>query len=309
MLKRKLAIIDIGHGGNDAGACANGVKEKDANLITGLALAKKLRANGWTVVTTRDSDYAVSLSARVSIANQYGTDCIFISVHHNAGGGDRAEGIYSIHGGAGETLANSIILELFNRLDQQKKLYSKKGTDNKDYYYVIRNTKMPAVIVEVAFLDNTEDVKICDTPEEQSRNGEIIADGVIKWYGGNAISEPSLVTSSKPQPVSDSWGLALQKELNRQRYKDKNGNRLVEDGDPQTLTLSACPTLRKGAKGEITRLVQQKLIKLGFTCGSAGADGDFGTNTDTAIRLFQVRYGLSSDGVIGKNTWRKLLEV
>ncbi len=69
------------------------------------------------------------------------------------------------------------------KLGQQKKAYEKRGTDNKDYYHVIRNTNMDAVIVEVCFLDNKADVQIADTIPEQQRNGIVIAHGILKHLG------------------------------------------------------------------------------------------------------------------------------
>lgn len=190
-----LLIIDMGHGGTDPGASGNGVVEKTANFNTGMALKKIFEGKGITVILTRVGDKTMSLSQRTTFANaeakKYGKKkAIFISVHHNAGGGDRGEYIYSIHGGAGKEIAESIGIELNKQLGQQKKCYSKKGTDNKDYYYVIKNTSMPAIIVEVAFLDNKTDVQICDTVAEQERNGRVIGDGILKWAGIASESKP-----------------------------------------------------------------------------------------------------------------------
>ena len=69
---------------------------------------------------------------------------------------------------------------------------------------------------------------------------------------------------------------------------------------------SSLPTLRKGSKGEYVTLLQTKLIQKGYSCGSTGADGDFGKNTESAVKAFQKDYGLTVDGVAGKNTWAAL---
>ncbi|WP_297637261.1 N-acetylmuramoyl-L-alanine amidase [uncultured Clostridium sp.] len=190
-----LLIIDMGHGGSDPGASGNGVIEKIANFNTGMALKKYFEGKGITVILTRVGDATKSLSQRTTFANAEAKKCgkkkaIYISVHHNAGGGDRGEYIYSIYGGAGKEIAEAIGTEMNKQLGQQKKCYTKKGTDNKDYYYVIKNTSMPAVIVEVAFLDNKTDVQICDTVAEQERNGRVIGDGILKWAGIAAESKP-----------------------------------------------------------------------------------------------------------------------
>lgn len=65
--------------------------------------------------------------------------------------------------------------------------------------------------------------------------------------------------------------------------------------------------LKKGCKGEDVRALQILLIGRGYSCGSAGADGDFGSNTDSAVRKYQKARGLTQDGVAGKNTMSKLL--
>ena len=78
----------------------------------------------------------------------------------------------------------------------------------------------------------------------------------------------------------------------------------VEEVKTVTVTLNQ---LSKGAKGEQVKNLQILLIGKGYSCGSSGADGDFGTNTDKAVKKFQKDNGLTADGICGKNTWAKLL--
>ena len=123
-------------------------------------------------------------------------------------GGDRGEYIHSIVADMGKSLANYIGDEMYNVLGQQKKVYSKQGDYNRDYYHVIRETVMEAVIVEVCFLDNATDVKIADTVAEQQRNGRVIAHGILKYYGipVNANSEkPSTGVPSNLYRVRKTW--------------------------------------------------------------------------------------------------------
>ena len=61
------------------------------------------------------------------------------------------------------------------------------------------------------------------------------------------------------------------------------------------------------AQGADVKTLQAALIAYGFSCGAAGADGDFGGGTETALKKFQTKYGLGADGVAGKGTWGKLL--
>lgn len=65
--------------------------------------------------------------------------------------------------------------------------------------------------------------------------------------------------------------------------------------------------LSKGMDGNDVKTLQAALIANGFSCGTAGADGDFGNATDAALRKFQTKYGLGADGIAGTGTWSKLL--
>ena len=76
----------------------------------------------------------------------------------------------------------------------------------------------------------------------------------------------------------------------------------VEDNSgKQTL-----PTLRKGDKGDSVKYLQTLLIARGYDLGKWGADGDFGSATEAAVKRFQRDWNLKQDGVVGKDTWRML---
>ncbi len=92
--------------------------------------------------------------------------------------------------------------------------------------------------------------------------------------------------------------MALQHELNTQFNAS-----LVEDGIFGKNTFNACINVRKGANGNITWLIQAMLVCNKF---DIAVDGDFGNNTENAVRKFQLRNGLSADGIVGKNTFNKL---
>lgn len=95
--------------------------------------------------------------------------------------------------------------------------------------------------------------------------------------------------------------MALQTELNRQC-----GSKLVIDGIFGSATKSACPTLKNGMSGNITKLVQSMLVIKGYSIESYGIDGRYGSSTINAVKQFQSNSGLSSDGLCGKNTFEKL---
>ena len=108
-----------------------------------------------------------------------------------------------------------------------------------------------------------------------------------------------VVNNATTQVATDNIYLQLQRELNVQGFTDKNGNKLIEDGIPGELTLSACPVVRKGASGNITTWIQLR-------CG-ANPDGIFGEKTENAVKWMQRKWNITDDGIVGNNTWRKLL--
>ena len=100
--------------------------------------------------------------------------------------------------------------------------------------------------------------------------------------------------------TNNNWVARLQAECNRQGFSKQ-----VVDGIAGINTLNGCPCLGYNSMGNITKLLQERLNTLGFNCGSA--DGIFGYNTQSAVKNFQRVKGLTVDGIVGKNTWKKLL--
>lgn len=92
----------------------------------------------------------------------------------------------------------------------------------------------------------------------------------------------------------------LQHELNAQF-----GAGLAEDGIWGPKTKAACVNVRRGAQGDITRVLQGALICNGYDTN--GFDGIFGGGTESAVRNYQSDQGLSADGIAGKNTFASLL--
>ena len=74
-----------------------------------------------------------------------------------------------------------------------------------------------------------------------------------------------------------------------------------------TLTVTGLPLLRYGDKGEGVRSAQLLLIGRGYSCGRCGADGEIGQDTYNAIIAFQRASGLQQDGIIGAQTWARLI--
>lgn len=116
----------------------------------------------------------------------------------------------------------------------------------------------------------------------------------------NTVHNPKPSEAPSKPSSYDHWVADLQAELNRQYHTG-----LAVDGLKGPKTLAACPTVRKGAKGNITRLIQKRLNSVGFNLST---DGIFGSGTHNAVKVFQKNRGLKQDGIVGRNTWNWLLK-
>ena len=144
--------------------------------------------------------------------------------------------------------------------------------------------------------------------------------GVGKTCPGTSLDKANMIAEakgresaprpSKPQPkktweyyISGSVVKDLQSELNKQFNKG-----LKIDGYFGDLTIAALVTVRQGAKGNLTKIIQRRLIALGYSVGRWGADGSFGPATYAAVVKFQKANGLVVDGVVGPETWTALFK-
>lgn len=112
----------------------------------------------------------------------------------------------------------------------------------------------------------------------------------------SVITRPS---NSKPV---DGWVKRLQQECNAQGFSNQ-----TVDGLKGPITLAGCPQVRRGAQGGITKLIQERLTSFGIPCGNI--DGIFGPHTEKGVKTFQAMRGIGVDGIVGKNTWRELLNM
>lgn len=146
-----VVYIDPGHGGYDPGAQGNGIVEKDIVLNYGLRLKEKLEANGIKVIMSRTSDVYVSLEDRSRGANSVNPD-IFISIHINSAGATSASGIETFYKkDIDKLLAEKIQSKLINYTGALD-----RGAKWEDFH-VVRETNMPASLVECGFLTNVNE--------------------------------------------------------------------------------------------------------------------------------------------------------
>lgn len=170
-----IVVLDAGHGGKDMGCSFNGASEKDIALAVTLLAAEKLRAKVETVLLTREEDADVSLDGRCQFANDIGAD-IFVSIHCNSYTEDTSvngfEGYY--HDDAkGERLAQYI-------MDAAGALAVKTRHVRDENYKVLRDTAMPAALMEIGFLSNPAERQRLQTAEYQETIAQAIADGVLE---------------------------------------------------------------------------------------------------------------------------------
>lgn len=183
-------FLGAGHGGSDPGAVANNTKEKDLNLSIALACKDMLERHGVSVKMSRTKDEDDTLSEEIRECNAYSPD-LAVDIHNNAGGGDGAEVFYHYGGGKSKTLAENILGEIVKAGQNSRGAKIRKNSNGKDYYGFIRETSCPAVIVECAFVDNAQDLKILATESQRKTMGEAIAKGILKSLGVEIQAERS----------------------------------------------------------------------------------------------------------------------
>ncbi|KYC36953.1 N-acetylmuramoyl-L-alanine amidase [Scytonema hofmannii PCC 7110] len=173
--------IDPGHGGIDPGAIGKKpfvLNEKDVTLSISLLLKKELEAKGHTVFLTRDTDIFVSLSNRAILANEKKVD-IFISIHCNSFTSQASEGIETwIFPGSteGRKLGESVQKSLALNFPGNKNRGIKEGN-----FQVLRETEMPAILVECEFLSNPTQLQFLSDNNNQEKIAKAITSGIEEY--------------------------------------------------------------------------------------------------------------------------------
>ena len=176
--------IDPGHGGIDPGAVGpSGLMEKTVNLQVARAV-RSLMPDNIQVVLTRNSDATVSLSQRSSEANSEKAD-ILVSIHCNASGNRTANGVETYcyqFGGKSERLARSIQRELVS----ETRLVNRGVREGN--LHMIRETNMPSILVELAFISNPREESLLMSGEFQNRCAQAIIRGIGGYFMATTVS-------------------------------------------------------------------------------------------------------------------------
>jgi len=173
-------VIDPGHGGNDPGAIGiGGIREADVVLEVSKIVKKLLSEKGVKVRLTRKNEVDLDLPPRVSIANNSDAD-IFVSIHANASRGKKRDinGLETFYyrGGRGRLLAKRIQKHILRVSPGSPDRGVKHGR-----FYVIKNTKMPAVLVEIGFLTGRLDARRLEKTAHRKRIAYAIAKGILEY--------------------------------------------------------------------------------------------------------------------------------
>lgn len=317
--------MKIAVAGGHSGACRGAVGFIDEYIEdrkVAKALLDELKNRGHSVVdcsnekTTQGSE----LAEECRLANNSGAD-LFVAIHFNAtAGATGTEVWYHSSSSTGKKYASAVSPKLASALGLRN-----RGAKATTSLYVLKHTSMPAILVEVCFVDTQSDI---DAYHKLGYQGvaAAIADGICGTNMGatSTTPAPSVPTqTSKPTTSNMSirsvqaWvgttqdgiygsktkaGIVkkLQHELNVQF-----GKGLAEDGIFGAKTKAACVNVKKGAQGNLTKTLQAALICHGYSTN--GFDGIFGSGTYNAVVSYQKAHGLSADGIAGKATFASLL--
>jgi len=188
-LSRKVVVVDAGHGGWDPGMVSGKIEEKDLNLSIAKKLQVFLEQGGATVIVTRLEDTGLAnkksadMHARRLIANTSNAD-IFVSIHQNSYKSSNVKGFQAFYFNESDNskkLAICIQSRLKNFLNPDNRLESRANKN----YYVLKQTEMPAVLVECGFLTNPgERSKLTDSDYQEKIAWGIYL-GIVDYFNSS----------------------------------------------------------------------------------------------------------------------------
>ncbi len=189
----KVIVVDAGHGGKDPGVVKGDIIEKEITLGVSRKLSTILAQAGAVVIPTRETDTELTnpggkkflswkredLNARIKTANSRNAQ-LFISIHVNSfrsGPGEHGAQVFAQPGAKeSKILAETIQAELVRILGNNHR--KAKEVD----YYILREAKMPATIVEIGFITNPKEGKLLTDPSYQSKVAYAIYAGIVKYF-------------------------------------------------------------------------------------------------------------------------------
>jgi len=178
----KVIVVDPGHGGSSPGAIGpTGLQEKHVVMDVSSRLAAKLSDAGATVILTRKGDWAVSLEGRVNIANNAHAD-LFVSVHANAHLNRSIGGTETFYYRGKKTSTASYQAAALIQNELVKALGLRNIGVKHGNFHVIRETNMPGVLVELAFLSHPAEEAMMKTAEFRESSAQAIFAGILNYF-------------------------------------------------------------------------------------------------------------------------------
>ncbi len=168
-------VIDAGHGGHDRGGVpGQRYSEKMYALDVAQRVRSGLRAAGLRVVMTRANDTFIGLGTRCSIANSQ-RDAIFVSIHFNSAPREGADGIETYYySSKSASLAGAIHPRVVRAAGTEDRFVRKRG------FYVLRNTRIPAVLCELGFLTNrVEGARVAGSASHRQKLADAVVAGIL----------------------------------------------------------------------------------------------------------------------------------
>lgn len=180
-------LIDPGHGGEDSGAVAGGLREAAFNLSLAQRCAELFQTFGHWPALTRWRDVPIPLPSRVGLADSLRPD-LFLSLHHNAAADETARG-FEVWTSAGETAADPLAARILDYAGAVHGLPVRRqagpaGPDKERDFYVLRRTACPAVLVEAEFLTHPEARAWLGLDANRTALALAIVRGVVAWGAG-----------------------------------------------------------------------------------------------------------------------------
>jgi N-acetylmuramoyl-L-alanine amidase len=213
-------IIDAGHGGFDRGGIPRQrVPESMMNLDVAQRLKAVLQAYGYHVVMTRDSDVFVTLGTRVAVANSY-RDAIFVCIHFNATPRSSASGIETyFYSSQSLPLASAIHYYVAGGAPSANRGVRRRG------FYVLRNTRIPSVLVECGFLTNPTEAQYAQNSAYRQKLALEIAHGIQNRASVASIPGATRIASSSTDVSLEPETVPLQPFIDQTHYRDPDLSR------------------------------------------------------------------------------------
>lgn len=181
-LKDRIIIIDPGHGGKDPGTVVGTIAEKNIALKVSTLVTQKLEAAGAKVLMTRTGDTYPTREGRVDFTHaNYGE--IFVSIHVNYAANTSAQGTETFFAKTpGDMHQEDIDLATFINNQIVKNVNMNDRKVKKENFIVIANTNIPAILVELGFLSNSEDRAKLTDDQYIELFAESIYKGILEYY-------------------------------------------------------------------------------------------------------------------------------